>query len=282
MSGPRLTRAAARPAGHDAPVGRIIHVTPDSGGRRERHVSPARRGPSSVHRLGFGAMQITGPGIWGEPADRGRGDPGASGARSSWVVTFIDTADSLRPVRQRGPDPRGACTRTRPTWSSPPRAASPGSGPRPSGPSWGGRVPAPVRRDEPAPRSSWHDASTSTSCTGSTRPVPLADQIGVLTDLQQEGKIRHLGLSEVSVAELEAVRKLATIVSVQNLYNLTNRVVRGGAGPLRGQRHRVHPVVPDRHRPAGPAGWPAGRDRPPATARRRPSSRWPGCCAARR
>jgi aryl-alcohol dehydrogenase-like predicted oxidoreductase len=53
--------------------------------------------------------------------------------------------------------------------------------------------------------------------------VPLEDQVGELKALQDEGKIRHLGLSEVSVEELEAAREIAPIVSVQNLYNLANR-----------------------------------------------------------
>jgi len=53
--------------------------------------------------------------------------------------------------------------------------------------------------------------------------VPLADQLGALKELRDEGKIRHIGLSEVSVEELEAAREIVEIVSVQNLYNLTNR-----------------------------------------------------------
>jgi aryl-alcohol dehydrogenase-like predicted oxidoreductase len=53
--------------------------------------------------------------------------------------------------------------------------------------------------------------------------VPLADQIGALTRLQEEGKIRHIGLSEVSVEQIREVQRLATVVTVQNLYNLTNR-----------------------------------------------------------
>lgn len=53
--------------------------------------------------------------------------------------------------------------------------------------------------------------------------VPVEDQIGALVRLQQEGKIRHLGLSEVSVEQIEEVRGLATVVTVQNLYNLANR-----------------------------------------------------------
>jgi pyridoxine 4-dehydrogenase len=53
--------------------------------------------------------------------------------------------------------------------------------------------------------------------------VPMEDQIGALLALQNEGKIRHIGLSEVNVKEIEAVRQLATIATVQNLYNLTDR-----------------------------------------------------------
>ena len=53
--------------------------------------------------------------------------------------------------------------------------------------------------------------------------VPLEEQIGELANLQQEGKIRHLGLSQITVEQLEAAQKLATIVSVQNLYNLVKR-----------------------------------------------------------
>lgn len=53
--------------------------------------------------------------------------------------------------------------------------------------------------------------------------VPVAEQVGVLTDMQKEGKIRHIGLSEVSVEELKHAQTRAKIVSVQNLYNLSNR-----------------------------------------------------------
>lgn len=53
--------------------------------------------------------------------------------------------------------------------------------------------------------------------------VPLAEQVGTLADLQREGKVRHIGLSEVTVDELEAARRHATIVSVQNLFNLAER-----------------------------------------------------------
>ena len=53
--------------------------------------------------------------------------------------------------------------------------------------------------------------------------MPLADQLGALADLQREGKVRHIGLSEVSVEQIRAAQEITTIASVQNLYNLTNR-----------------------------------------------------------
>jgi len=53
--------------------------------------------------------------------------------------------------------------------------------------------------------------------------VPLADQVGALKDLQTAGAIRHIGLSEVSVAEIKAAREIVEVVSVQNLYNVTDR-----------------------------------------------------------
>src|SRR4029450_775093 len=53
--------------------------------------------------------------------------------------------------------------------------------------------------------------------------VPLADQLGAFKELQDQGKVRHIGVSEVSVEELQAAREIVEVVSVQNLYNLTNR-----------------------------------------------------------
>ena len=112
---------------------------------------------------------------------------------------------------------------------------------------------------------------------------PLEDQVGELKALQDEGKIRHIGLSEVSVERDQGRPR--------------GRRDRHRAEPLQPRRpqrprtswttatargHRLHPVVPARDRRAVQGGRPAGRGRRSATTRRRPSSRWPGCCAARR
>jgi pyridoxine 4-dehydrogenase len=120
--------------------------------------------------------------------------------------------------------------------------------------------------------------------------VPREEQFGVMRDLQEEGKVRHLGLSEVTVEEIEAAGEFFEVATVQNLYNLTERKVRGRARSLRGQRDRLHPVVPARggqaRRPGGArlaaraqpghAADPPGRARSSTSRRtsRRPSSNW--------
>ena len=102
--------------------------------------------------------------------------------------------------------------------------------------------------------------------------VPLEDQVGELKKLQDEGKIRHIGLSEVSVDQLKAAQEIATIVSVQNLYNLEARR-RGAARLVDRARHRLHPVVPARDRRPDGRGLPADRageaQAPPRPARAR-------------
>ena len=113
--------------------------------------------------------------------------------------------------------------------------------------------------------------------------VPLADQIGALAELQQAGQDPpHRPLRGDGGADSRRRARSPPIVSVQNLYNLTNRDGEAVLELLRGQRHRVHPVVPDRHRRARPPRRAARRRSPGRTAPRRPSSRSPGCCAARR
>ena len=78
--------------------------------------------------------------------------------------------------------------------------------------------------------------------------MPLADQLGAFKELQEQGKVRHIGVSEVSVEELKAAREIVDVVSVQNLYNLTNRQCQDVLDYAERRGHRVHPVVPDRHR----------------------------------
>ena len=176
-------------------------------------------GDLPVHRLGFGAMRITGDGIWGEPRDH------AEAIRVlrrtlELGIDFIDTADSYGPeVSERliaealYPYPKGLVIATK-------------AGLRRPGPDvWvedgrpeylRGQVESSLRRLrlERIDLLQLHRIDPK---------VPLADQVGALTRLQEEGKIRHLGLSEVTVAQIEEARKLAEIVTVQNLYNLSNR-----------------------------------------------------------
>ena len=176
-------------------------------------------GDLPVRRLGFGAMRITGKGIWGEPDDR---DEAMAVLRRAveMGITLIDTADSYGPfVSERliaetlHPYPENLVIATK-------------AGLRRPGPDeW-----------EPDGR----PKHLRESCDGSLLRlkldridlyqlhridpmVPLEDQIGTLLDLQSEGKVRHLGLSEVTVEQIEAVRRLAKIATVQNLYNLSDR-----------------------------------------------------------
>ena len=176
-------------------------------------------GDLPVHRLGFGAMQITGAGVWGEPADPAEAIAVLRRA-VELGIDLIDTADSYGPeVSERliaealHPYPAGLVIATKAGFQRP----GPGV--------W-------VADGRPE--------HLRSACEGSLRrlrleridlyqlhridsKVALEDQIGALLDLQREGKIRHIGLSEVSVGEIEAVRRLAPVVSVQNRYNLVDR-----------------------------------------------------------
>jgi aryl-alcohol dehydrogenase-like predicted oxidoreductase len=173
----------------------------------------------TVHRLGFGAMRLTGPGIWGEPRDRAECVRVVRRA-VELGVDFIDTADSYGPhvseeiIREAlHPYPEQVLIAT--------KAGLVRTGPD----QW-----LPVARPEYLRQ----EAEMSLRRLGVDRidlfqlhridaQVPLADQIGVLKDLQDEGKIVQIGLSEVTVDQMKAVREIVEIATVQNLYNLTNR-----------------------------------------------------------
>ncbi|MBI2497877.1 MAG: aldo/keto reductase [Opitutae bacterium] len=176
-------------------------------------------GDLPVHRLGFGAMRITGPGVWGEPRD-----PASARRLLRQVVelgvNLIDTADSYGPeVSERliaealHPYPRGLVIATK-------------GGLTRSGPGqW-----SPVGRPEYlrqcvelSLRRLKIDCIDLYQLHRIDPKVPAAETLGALKELQRAGKIRHLGLSEVSVKEIEQARKTVRIVSVQNLYNLGNR-----------------------------------------------------------
>jgi len=176
-------------------------------------------GDLPVHRLGYGVMQLPGPGVWGPPRDH---DEALRVLRRAVElgVDLIDTADSYGPfvadhlIREAlHPYPEGLVIATKVGFTR--------QGPR----RW-----VPVGRPEYLRQ----QVELNLRHLGLERidllqlhridpKVALEDQLGELVALQDEGKIRHLGLSEVAVEEIEAARKLATIVSVQNRYNLADR-----------------------------------------------------------
>ncbi|EUA34679.1 aldo/keto reductase family protein [Mycobacterium xenopi 3993] len=110
---------------------------------------------------------------------------------------------------------------------------------------------------------------------------PLEDQVGELAKLQQEGKIRHIGLSEISVDQLRAAQQIAPIVSVQNLYNLTNRSAEPLVEACADQGLGFIPWFPlaAGRSPRRMARWRGWR---PSTTPRRRRWRWLGCSTARR
>ena len=176
-------------------------------------------GDLRVTRLGYGTMQLTGPGVWGEPRD-----PAAAVAvlrrAVELGVTFFDTADSYGPYvaepllhRALAPYSDEIVIAT--------KAGFTRQGPN----QW-----TPVGR----PAYLRQQTEMSLRILGVERidlqqlhridpDVPIEDQIGELKAMQDEGKIRHIGLSEVSVEEVEAASKVARIASVQNLFNLSRR-----------------------------------------------------------
>ena len=172
-----------------------------------------------VARLGFGSMRITGKGIWGPPANR----PEAIRVLRRAVelgIDFIDTADSYGPhvseeiiAEALHPYPAGLVIATK------------GGFERPGPDKW-------VENGSPE--------HLRSACEGSLRrlrldridlyqlhridpKVPAEDQLGALKDLQAQGKIRHIGLSEVSVRQIQHAQTIVPIVSVQNRYSLTDR-----------------------------------------------------------
>jgi pyridoxine 4-dehydrogenase len=187
-------------------------------GRPVRSSGTFQLGERTVHRLGYGAMQITGPGIWGEPADRAECVQVLRRA-VELGVDLIDTADSYGPEVSEDiicealhpyPDDLVIATKAGLTRSGPGQ--------------W-----VPVGRPEYLRQ----QCEMSLRRLGLERielfqlhcidtKVPADEQFGLLADLVTEGKVRHVGLSQVTVVEIEAARSVVPIVSVQNLYNLTN------------------------------------------------------------
>src|SRR6185312_12804441 len=176
-------------------------------------------GDLTVNRLGFGAMRITGEGIWGEPKN-------ADEARRllrravELGINFIDTADSYGPeVSERliaealHPYPKDLVIATK------------GGLTRQGPDQW-----LPVARPEylrqcveMSLRRLRLERIDLYQLHRIDPKVPVEESLGALTDLQKAGKIRHIGLSEVTQKEVERAQKTARIVSVQNKYNLSDR-----------------------------------------------------------
>ena len=176
-------------------------------------------GDLTVNRMGFGAMRITGEGIWGEPADHERAKAALRRA-VELGVNFIDTADSYGPeVSERliaetlYPYPDDLVIATK-----------------------GGLVRPGPGRWEPDGR----PEHLREACEGSLRRlkldqiplyqfhrpdqnVPLAESLGALAELKGQGKIRHIGLSNVTQDQLAQAQRITPVVSVQNRYNVSDR-----------------------------------------------------------
>jgi len=190
------------------------------GARAARHAGTIVIGKDlKVNRLGFGAMRLSGPGIWGDPADRVEARRVLHRA-IELGVNFIDTADAYGPETNERliadalhPYPAGLVIATK------------GGIVRPSQDRWD--------RDG-------HPAHLREACEASLRRlqvdridlyqlhaidpnVPLEDSLGEIAKLQREGKIRHVGVSNFSAAELERARRVVEVVSVQNRYNVSDR-----------------------------------------------------------
>lgn len=175
-------------------------------------------GDLTVNRLGFGAMRLTGKGVWGPPADR---DECLRVLRRAVElgVDFIDTADSYGPyvsedlIRDALHPYDGVVVAT--------KAGLLRTGPddwTPLG------FPAYLRQEcEMSLRRLGVDTIELFQLHRIDSKFPAEDQVGELLRLQQEGKIRHIGLSEVTAEQLAAARAVAPIASVQNMYNLTMR-----------------------------------------------------------
>src|SRR6478672_4388132 len=176
-------------------------------------------GDLPVVRLGYGTMQLTGKGIWGPPRDH---DEAVRVLRRAVElgITFFDTADSygpyvaeelLREALHPYADDVVIATKAGLTRQGPGVWTALGK-------------PAYLRQEvELSLRRLGLDRIDLFQLHRIDPAYPVADQVGELKQLQDEGKIRHIGLSEVSVEDLQQAQKTAEIVSVQNLYNLANR-----------------------------------------------------------
>ena len=175
-------------------------------------------GDLNVNRLGFGAMRITGPGIWGEPRDRAECIRVLRRA-IELGVNFIDTADSYGPevsedlIREAlHPYPKGLIIATK-------------GGLTRQGPDKWLPVARPeylTQQVEMSLRRLRLERIDLYQLHRIDPKVPVEESLGALKDLQGQGKIRHIGLSEVGPSDIERAMKTVRIVSVQNLYNVSD------------------------------------------------------------
>lgn len=176
-------------------------------------------GDLRVNRLGFGAMRITGPGIWGPPADRSNALAVLRRA-VALDVNLIDTADSYGPdvseeliAEALRPYPADLVIATK-------------GGHTRSGPNQWTPDGSPAHLTSALECSLRRLGLEQIDLYQLHRPdpkVPFEESVGAIADLQRQGKIRHVGLSNVSVAQIESARKLVTVVSVQNRFNNATR-----------------------------------------------------------
>jgi aryl-alcohol dehydrogenase-like predicted oxidoreductase len=178
-----------------------------------------RVGELSVNQLGFGAMRVCGPQIWGPPKDRATA---LAVLRRAYALghNFIDTADAYGPhvseeliAEALHPYPDDLVIATK------------GGLLRPSAPRWDpdGRPEHLRAAVEGSLRRLRLERIDLYQLHAPDPKVPFAESVGALAELRQQGKIRHLGLSNVSLAELAEARGIAPIVSVQNKYDVGDR-----------------------------------------------------------
>ena len=176
-------------------------------------------GKLPVTRLGYGAMQLTGPGVWGDPKDP---DEAVAVLRRAVElgVNFIDTADAYGPFvadllikKALHPYPEGVIIATK-------------VGHTRQGPGQWIPVGRPEYLRQQTELNLRHLGLEQIPLLQLHRVdphVPLEDQVGELKKLQDEGKVAYIGLSEVTVDQVKAAQRVATIATVQNMYNLANR-----------------------------------------------------------
>nr|WP_263418356.1 aldo/keto reductase [Terriglobus albidus] len=176
-------------------------------------------GDLEINRLGYGAMRIVGKGVWGEPADR-EAMKAVLRRAVELGVNFIDTADSYGPTiseeligQALAPYKPGVVIAT--------KAGLARTGPDIWIPL--GRPEYLVQQAELSLRRLKLQQIDLWQLHRIDPKVPLEESLGAIKKLQEQGKIRHVGLSEVSVEEIKQARKVIEIVSVQNLYNIADR-----------------------------------------------------------